>query len=113
MTRQTPEPSGFFQRVWAVVADIPEGTVMTYGQIAECLDNVCSARYVGYAMSSAPPERNLPCHRVVNRLGEMSPGLIFGGVEVQRRLLQSEGVLFTDKGRVDLSASRHRPGTAF
>lgn len=109
MAALLPENSGFFQRVWDVVAAIPKGFVMTYGQIAECLDNACSARYVGYAMSAAPPERKLPCHRVVNRLGEMAPGLIFGGAEQQRHLLRSEGVRFTDKGRVDLAASRHRP----
>ena len=57
--------SQFFSRVYALVATIPPGKVMTYGQIAEVLDNVCSARYVGYAMHSAPKDMNLPCHRVI------------------------------------------------
>jgi methylated-DNA-protein-cysteine methyltransferase-like protein len=100
---------GFFERVWQVVETIPPGKVMTYGQIAAFLDNVCSARYVGYAMSSAPAARKLACHRVINRLGGMSPGPVFGGGEKQRRLLENEGVPFKENGRVDLAACLHRP----
>lgn len=99
----------FFRRVWALVAGIPPGKVMTYGQIAAVLDNVCSARYVGWAMASAPENSGLPCHRVLNRLGEMAPGQIFGGADRQRALLQSEGVLFTDRGRADLTRCLYRP----
>jgi methylated-DNA-protein-cysteine methyltransferase-like protein len=101
--------SQFFSRVYALVAAIPPGKVMTYGQIAEVLDNVCSARYVGYAMHSAPNEMNLPCHRVINRLGEMAPGPCFGGAAEQARRLRSEGVAFRPDGRVDLARSRYQP----
>lgn len=100
---------GFFERVYTLVARIPPGAVMTYGQISDALDNACSARYVGYAMASAPPERSLPCHRVVNRLGEMAGGGIFGGAANQRRMLEEEGVPFTARGRVDLAACRFDP----
>jgi len=99
--------SGFFQQVHALVAQIPPGKVMTYGQIAEVLDNVCSARYVGYAMHGAP--EGLPCHRVLNRLGEMAPGMMFGGAEAQAARLRAEGVTFKPNGRVDLAASRFTP----
>ena len=98
----------FFERVYALVAEIPRGKVMTYGQIAMLLNNVCSARYVGFAMSAAPADRNLPCHRVVNRAGEMAPGDIFHGEERQRELLRSEGVVFKKNGRVDMRASLFR-----
>lgn len=101
--------AGFFERVYALVAGIPPGAVMTYGQISAALDNACSARYVGYAMASAPRDRNLPCHRVVNRLGELAGGNAFGGPGNQRRLLEAEGVPFTAKGRVDLAACRFDP----
>jgi len=101
--------SQFFSRVYALVATIPPGKVMTYGQIAEVLDNVCSARYVGYAMHSAPKDMNLPCHRVINRLGEMAPGDIFGGAAEQARKLRAEGVVFKQNGRVDLGTSRYQP----
>lgn len=102
--KQTDSGPGFFDRVYALVAAIPPGKVMTYGQISRLLDNACSARYVGYAMSSAPADRRLPCHRVLNRLGEMAPGNAFGGQEEQRRVLEAEGVPFTARGRVDLES---------
>ena len=98
----------FFERVYAIVEQIPRGKVMTYGQIAMLLDNVCSARYVGFAMSAAPPDRNLPCHRVVNKAGEMAPGAVFNGEARQRELLESEGVVFRRNGRVDMKASLFR-----
>ena len=101
--------SGFFQQVYDLVARIPPGSVMTYGQISDALNNICSARYVGYAMASAPAGRNLPCHRVVNRLGEMAGGTHFGGPENQRRMLEEEGVPFTAKGRVDIAACGFNP----
>ena len=106
--RASRAAGSFFERVYAIVEQIPKGTVMTYGQIAMLLDNVCSARYVGFAMSAAPPDRNLPCHRVVNRAGEMAPGDIFDGEEKQRNLLRSEGVVFKKNGRVDMRASLFR-----
>ncbi|CAK7009488.1 MAG: DNA base-flipping protein [Desulfovibrio sp.] len=100
--------AGFFDKVYAVVEQIPPGNVMTYGQISDVLDNMCSARYVGYAMASAPALLGLPCHRVVNRLGEMAGGGIFGGAAAQRSLLEAEGVTFKPNGRVDLDASLYR-----
>ncbi len=103
-----PKPN-FFRRVHELVARIPEGKVMTYGQIADALDNVCSARYVGYAMAAAPADKDLPCHRVVDRNGEMAGGDHFGGAENQRRMLEAEGVPFTPKGRIDLSDCRFDP----
>lgn len=82
---------------------------MTYGQIADLLGNACSARYVGYAMRAAPEALHLPCHRVINRLGGMAPGMIFGGASEQSRRLRAEGVVFRENGRVDLSASLFTP----
>ena len=107
--RNASSGSGFFARVWAVVAGIPPGKVMTYGQIASFLGDGYSARYVGFAMSAAPQSSQLPCHRVLNRLGEMAPGPIFGGQDAQRRLLEKEGVSFTAKGRVDLALCLFQP----
>lgn len=101
----SPKSSGFFEKVYDVVAQIPPGKVMTYGQISNVLGNICSARYVGYAMASAPAVLGLPCHRVVNRLGEMAGGDHFGGAENQRRILEGEGVEFKLNGRIDLEVS--------
>ncbi|MCD8352634.1 MAG: methylated-DNA--[protein]-cysteine S-methyltransferase [Planctomycetaceae bacterium] len=97
--------TGFFQRVHDLVELIPPGKVMTYGQIAKRLGGFYSGRTVGFAMAASPPERRLPCHRVVNRLGEMAPGHAFGGAERQRRLLRSEGVRFHRDGRINLEKS--------
>ena len=102
--------NSFFERVYALTTTIPPGRVTTYGLIAAALGGVCSAKIVGYAMRSAPDDRNVPCHRVVNRLGEPAPGNAFGGVGRQRRLLEAEDVPFTPEGRVDLSACLFRPG---
>lgn len=91
--------------MYAVVATIPRGKVMTYGQIAGLLGGGYSGRTVGFAMRAAPAERKLPCHRVVNKRGEMAPGYCFGGAAVQRGLLEKEGVKFKPDGRIDLDIS--------
>lgn len=90
-----------FKQVYELVARIPEGKVMTTVG-ASVLGGCRSARYVGYAMASVPCGHGLPCHRVVNRAGEMAPGSTFGGAGNQRRLLEREGVGFLDNGRIDL-----------
>ncbi len=99
----------FFKQVYALVAAIPQGRVMTYGQIARCLGGLYSARVVGFAMSAAPAARGLPCHRVVNREGRMAGKSIFGGEAEQRRMLEAEGVPFKKNGCVDLAACRFEP----
>ncbi len=103
------DKKGFFQQVHALVARIPVGKIMTYGQIAQALGGVYSPKLVGFAMSAAPDEANLPCHRVVNRLGEMAPGFAFGGQERQRALLETEGAPFLPDGRVDVDLARFEP----
>ena len=101
----------FFEQVYALVATIPTGKVMSYGQIAALLGGVCSAKIVGFAMHCAPPERRLPCHRVVNKAGEMTKGGHFGGADRQRALLETEGVLFRPDGRIDMATSLFHPQT--
>lgn len=92
--------SDFFSKVYEIVAKIPEGKVATYGQIAAMIGERGNARVVGWAMKAAPA--NLPCHRVVNRLGQMSPEYVFGSQRLQRDILASEGVLFREDGTIDL-----------
>ncbi|HWR18787.1 MAG TPA: methylated-DNA--[protein]-cysteine S-methyltransferase [Clostridia bacterium] len=94
------EQQSFPQQVYALVSQIPEGKVMTYGQIALVLRSPRASRIVGGAMSRAP--EGIPCHRVLNRLGELSPPQVFGP-GVQRERLLREGVIFLKNGRVDLS----------
>ena len=99
----------FFTQVYALVALIPAGKIMTYGQIAQILGGAYSAKLVGFAMSSAPDGAELPCHRVVNRLGEMAPRDIFGGEAQQRARLHAEGAPILPDGRVDVTRARFEP----
>lgn len=99
--------SGFFAEVHKLVGEIPPGKVMTYGQIARMLEGGYSPKLVGFAMHAAPP--GLPCHRVVNRLGEMAGRGMFGGEEAQRALLISEGVPFLSNGRIELAKALYEP----
>ena len=92
----------FFERVYRIVAQIPEGKVATYGQIAAYLGDPMQARTVGWALHSCPPRLNLPCHRVVNRFGELSGRFAFRDPRIQRERLEAEGVSFDLYGRVDL-----------
>ncbi len=90
-----------FERIYDAVKRIPRGRVATYGQIAMLAGNPSWSRVVGYALHVNPDPENIPCYRVVNRLGEPSRAFAFGGINEQILLLQNEGVEFTD-GRVDL-----------
>ncbi|HWT74850.1 MAG TPA: MGMT family protein [Mobilitalea sp.] len=92
----------FFEKVYDIVANIPEGQVATYGQIAQMAGSQYAARIVGYAMNRAPEERNLPCHRVVNKEGHMAPGNVFGGQDVQRSVLEKEGITFLENGCINM-----------
>ena len=94
--------TSFYKIIYDIVSQIPEGQVATYGQIAFLAGHPRASRIVGYAMSKAPQERNLPCHRVVNREGRMAPGYAFGGQELQRAMLEKEGITFRDNGCIDM-----------
>ncbi len=93
--------SAFFERVWNVVAEIPLGKVTTYGHIAAHVGSPRAARTVGWAMQAAGG-KGLPCHRVVNRQGMLSGRHRFESMDVMEERLRSEGVAFTDDGRVDM-----------
>ena len=96
----------FSDRVFEVVRRIPRGKVATYGQVGRLIGAPRSARYVGYALRANPEPgaevNSIPCHRVVFRDGSVCTGYAFGGPEVQRRLLEAEGVTFLPDGRVDM-----------
>ncbi len=91
-----------FDKIYEQVLQIPEGKVSTYGTIARLCGNPHLSRVVGYALHSNPLPGVIPCHRVVNRFGEVCKGFAFGGADVQRSLLEKEGVRFDKDGRIDL-----------
>lgn len=90
-----------FTRIYDVVRKIPRGRVCTYGQIALLVGNPRLSRVVGYALHVNPEPGVIPCHRVVNRNGEVSGAFAFGGENVQIQLLENEGIEFV-AGRVPL-----------
>lgn len=103
------ENDSFYERVWAVVAQIPPGRVTTYGDIAEALGRRGAARMVGWALNAAVGS-GLPCHRVVNRYGALTGRRHFETPDVMEERLRSEGVTFTDEGHVRLERHRWVPG---
>ncbi|MBQ8614358.1 MAG: MGMT family protein [Ruminiclostridium sp.] len=89
-----------FEEIYMVVARIPKGKVTTYGNIARLAGNPRMSRVVGYALHRNSDPEHVPCHRVVNRFGEVSSAFAFGGGNRQRELLEEEGVEFDEDGRV-------------
>ncbi len=91
-----------FEKIYEVVKNIPCGKVATYGQVALLAGNPRWARVVGYALHNNPDPSAIPCHRVVNREGRVAPGYAFGGSDIQRELLEKEGIVFEEDGHIDL-----------
>lgn len=98
-----------YERIYAVVARIPEGRVATYGQVAALAGLGRAARQVGYALHSLAEGSDLPWHRVINARGEISLRAIPGWDGYQRHLLEEEGVEFDEGGRIDLERFRWEP----
>jgi methylated-DNA-protein-cysteine methyltransferase-like protein len=110
VTRFTSPPNtrAFNARVWDIVRQIPPGKVTSYGQIAamipppEGMDpksyDAFAPRWVGGAMAACP--QDVPWQRVINSQGKLS---LRAGAEQQRQLLEAEGVIFNDRGRVDFN----------
>ena len=92
-----------FQKIYEVVKTIPKGRVATYGWVARMAGNARWSRVVGYALHVNPSPSTIPCHRVLNRLGQTTPAFAFGGEGVQRQLLEREGIIFEHDGTVDLN----------
>ena len=95
-----------YEIIWSVVRRIPRGRVATYGQIATLAGLDGHARQVGYALHSLPARNDVPWHRVINARGEISPRSAGDSHELQRMLLESEGVEIDARGRIDLSRFR-------
>ena len=107
-TDKKSSSSSFYERVWAVVAQIPPGRVTTYGDIAQYLGRRGAARTVGWALNEAVGT-DLPCHRVVNRKGVLTGKRYFETPDVMEERLRSEGVGFVAEDQVDLEAHRWVP----
>lgn len=91
----------FFERVYAVVRQIPYGKVTSYGAIAKALGTARSARMVGWAMNASHSLEDVPAHRVVNRNGLLTGKLHFDGTNLMQQLLENEGISVIDNQVID------------
>ncbi len=98
--------SDFFRKVYRLVSLIPRGKVATYGQIAGLLGHPRAARTVGWALHALPDGTDVPWQRVINAQGRISTSCRQHSAEVQRELLEAEGVVFDSRGHVDLERFR-------
>lgn len=91
-----PENDNFFERVYEIVRQIPEGKVTSYGAIAKMLGTARSARMVGWAMNASHNLEDVPAHRVVNRKGLLTGKHHFDGTNLMQQLLENEGITIED-----------------
>lgn len=100
-----------YERIYAVVRCIPPGRVATYGQVAELAGLAGKPRLVGYALFRVDMAAGtVPWQRVINAKGEVSQSPLRNGTDhLQRAILESEGVEFDAKGRIDLARYRWQP----
>ncbi len=95
--------TAFSERVYACVRKVPRGRIVPYGGVAALVGRPRAARGVGYALSRLPADSDVPWWRVVNRRGAVSTSRANGLAQVQRALLESEGVAFDDAGEASWS----------
>ncbi len=108
-----PNARSFFETVWDIVCQIPPGKVSSYGQIASMIppeddmDPVqmkhLAPRWVGTALRKTPRGKSIPWHRVINSQGKISFPIGSAQANEQRQLLESEGVVFDQRDKVDFA----------
>ena len=101
MGKNAADVPAFRQEVYAIVAAIPPGKVLAYGDVAWLAGRPRHARLVGRLLRDAPPGAGLPCHRVVNSAGRTAPHWL-----EQAEKLKEEGVVFRGGGCVDMKVCR-------
>ena len=89
------------KKIYEAVKKIPKGRVATYGKVAELAGNPRMSRAVGNALHKNPDPEHIPCYRVVNSKGELAGAFAFGGENVQKKLLEADGIEVIN-GKVDL-----------
>lgn len=101
MRDKTKDSDSFSRKVTKLIKSIPRGRVATYGQIAAYAGSPLGARQVVRILHTSSAKERLPWHRVINRKGQigLKPGQ---GYEIQKQLLQKEGVTFGDNDTIDL-----------
>jgi methylated-DNA-protein-cysteine methyltransferase-like protein len=100
--------SEIYVRFYEVIRQIPEGCVVTYGQIAILAGFPGRARQVGYALNALQDD-TIPWHRVINAQGMISRRADPVFETIQRQLLEAEGIRFDENGRVPLDIFQWTP----
>ena len=95
-------------RLYTLLAEVPEGRVVTYGQLADLTGFPRRARWVGQLLKNLPEGSRLPWHRVIKSRGQISLPMDDGGLR-QAELLRAEGVEVSDDGRISLKHFRWKP----
>ena len=98
--------TNFFDKVYEVAQLIPYGRVTSYGAIAKYLGAARSARMVGWAMNNSHT-KDVPAHRVVNRVGVLTGKHHFDGTNLMQQLLENEGVKVVDNQIVDFATKNN------
>lgn len=101
--------ANFFERVYEIARQIPEGKVTSYGAIAKALGTGRSARMVGWAMNASHNMDDIPAHRVVNRIGVLSGKHHFDGTNLMQQLLENEGIKVVNNQIVDFEKHFWQP----
>lgn len=103
MTNET-----FKEAVWQVIAQIPEGKISTYGQVAHLAGFPNLARAVGRTLSQLPEGTKLPWHRVINAQGRISFPADSTAYLEQTNRLENEGIVFLN-GKIRLKQYQWQP----
>jgi methylated-DNA-protein-cysteine methyltransferase-like protein len=99
----------FYTLVYDLVRKVPPGQVVTYGQVAVLLGAPAAARATGYALHFLPQGSDVPWWRVVNAAGGISLRNRGAQADLQRNLLEREGVTFGPGEKIDLRRYRWWP----
>jgi methylated-DNA-protein-cysteine methyltransferase-like protein len=102
----------FTRSVYALVSAIPSGSVTSYGMVAAILERPRAPRAVGGALAALPEDLDVPWWRVISSSGRISTSSIHHTAQIQRALLEDEGVRLTESGRVDWDRYEWNPNDA-
>ena len=100
----------YMQAILEYLLTVPEGKVVTYGQIAKWMGNPGLARVVGNLLHVNPDPEHYPCYKVVNHQGKLTGRFAFGGINVQKERLEEEGIEVSDDYVVDLKKYQWEDG---
>lgn len=101
--------SPFKTTVIKIVKTIPHGKVVSYGQVALMAGVPRAAQAVGQVLHSTNVEDNIPWWRVINNAGRISTKCLEHTADMQKELLQNEGIMVTKKLKIDIEKFRYRP----